>query len=211
MKITLVDLHESIVDAAIKLGWSDINTLPRTDIKTVPYKSNCAFVSPANSIGFMDGGIDYVLSRTMFPGIEDKVKAAFRSKGHVNILGRPYLPIGNAITVETQYTNVYLISAPTMYLPQDVRETHNAYHAMYAILHEAKKNKIEHLYLCGLCTGYGKMTPEVAIKQMHDAYLDFLNNIPSKYTMEQIIDEQPKVYMNTEFKEIHLSEIKDLI
>ena len=56
-----------------------------------------------------------MVASIMFPGIEAKVKAAFRSKGHVNILGRPYLPIGNAITVETQYTNVYLISAPTMY------------------------------------------------------------------------------------------------
>ena len=60
MNITLVDLHGSIVDAVIKQGWSDINMLPWTDIKTVPYKSNCAFVSPANSLGFMDGGIDYV-------------------------------------------------------------------------------------------------------------------------------------------------------
>jgi len=32
------------------------------------------YVSPANSLCFMDGGIDYALSRIIFPNIEMEVK-----------------------------------------------------------------------------------------------------------------------------------------
>jgi O-acetyl-ADP-ribose deacetylase (regulator of RNase III) len=42
---------------------------------------NSAFVSPANSIGFMDGGIDYVYSRDMFVGVEKAVKGKIREIG----------------------------------------------------------------------------------------------------------------------------------
>lgn len=203
MKITLVDLHGSIADAAQSLGWSDISIAPWTDIKDVPREPGSAFVSPANSLGFMDGGIDYVLSRVMFPGVEARVKSAFKSKGNVNRLGRFYLPIGKAVAVETQLPGVFLIAAPTMWLPQDVRGTQNAYHAMYAILEAARRRPdIQHLYLCGLCTGCGMMAPAEAVSQMHAAYTDFMQARPRRYSPEEIVAQQPDVFMNTEFKDI---------
>lgn len=207
MKITLVDLHGTLVTAAKDIGWSDIELLGWTDIKTVPIEPGTAFISPANSLGFMDGGIDYVLSRIMFPGIEQKVKQAFKSRGHISLLGRPYLPIGKAVTVETQHPDVFLIAAPTMWLPQDVQDTHNAYHAMYAILEEAQKYpKIKKIMLCGLCSGCGMMHPKEAIQQMFNAYTDFKDGRPATYTIAQIADEQPYEYMNTEFKHISVEE-----
>ena len=209
ISITLVDLHGSLIEAAQKIGWDDITLRGWTDIRNIDVMPGMAFVSPANSLGFMDGGIDYVLSRIMFPNIESKVKEAFASKRFKTLLGRPYLPIGKAVTVQTQHPDVFLIAAPTMWLPQDVRGTHNAYHAMYAILEEASKQpNINHIVLCGLCTGCGMMDAITAIQQMHQAHLDFKSKLPPKYDANQIVEEQPCVYMNTEFKSMYASNVK---
>ena len=69
-------------------------------------RKGAAFVSPANSLGFMDGGVDYTLSREMFPGCEKEVKkkiwelaAQDPEGGHKTLLGRPYLRVGSALWV----------------------------------------------------------------------------------------------------------------
>lgn len=87
MKLTLVDMASSLVDAATRLGWTEVEKLGNTDIRDVALCSGMALVSPANSLGFMDGGIDYVLSRQILPGIERKVKHAISRVGKVTKLG----------------------------------------------------------------------------------------------------------------------------
>ena len=207
-EIHLVDLHGSISDVANTVGWTDITVHAWTDIRTISMRPGIAFVSPANSLGFMDGGVDYVLSRQMFSGIEPRVKAVFAEKGLKTMLGRSYLPIGKAVTVDTQHENIWLIAAPTMWLPQDVRVTNNAYHAMYAILKEACINPlIQHIYITGLCTGCGMVDPIVAVRQMKKAFDDFNQNKPPSYTLDDIVKEQPCFYMNTEFKHIDADKI----
>ena len=211
MKVTLVDLNDSLTSAAKSLRWNDIELRPYTDIKAIVPEPGMAFVSPANSLGFMDGGIDLVYSRIMFPGIESRLKMAIKQNGLTSILGRPYLPIGQALVLPTQHEKVYFIAAPTMWLPQDVSMTHNAYHAMYAVLEAATKNKeIHHIILCGLCTGYGKTSPKVAIEHMYQAYQDHVNKSTSRFAPDEIIAEQPNIYMNTEFKEIYAHEVLDI-
>ena len=207
VRITLVDLHGALTTEAQKQGWSEITLLPWTNIKDIPLKHNTAFISPANSLGYQDGGIDYVLSRVMFPGLEPTLKKAIRNIGHKTLLGRFYLPIGSAVTVETCKPGVFLIAAPTMWLPQDVRNTHNAYHAMYAIMKEASVRNFDEIYLCGLATGCGAMSADNAIAQMKAAYDDFIAKRPPRYSAEDIKKEQPKYYENTEFKDIAAGEI----
>src|SRR5512143_2248195 len=66
-----------------------------------------AYVSPANSFGFMDGGIDADLS-ARFPGVQYRVQSAIAGLGGL-------LPVGEVIIVETEDPFVpYLVSAPTM-------------------------------------------------------------------------------------------------
>jgi len=73
------------------------------------------YVSPANSLCFMDGGIDLSLSRNVMPGIEQKVQDIVKMYGKTNLLGRKYLPIGSSIIVP--YDNMKsLVVAPTMLL-----------------------------------------------------------------------------------------------
>jgi O-acetyl-ADP-ribose deacetylase (regulator of RNase III) len=210
MRLVLVDLHGSVADAAHKLGWAVDEVLPYTSVADVPRTPGTAFVSPANALGFMDGGIDYVLSRVMFPGVEQRVKAAFASSGGTTLLGRPYMPIGRAAVVSAdadaggESSGVRLVAAPTMWMPQDVRGTHNAYHAMYAALSAAAAaaDPIHTLVTSGLCTGCGMMPAEQAVAQMRDAHVDFLAGRAPRYTAEQVAAEQPLLYENTEFKVI---------
>lgn len=203
LRVTLVDLHGENVAAAHRGGWREVNCLAWTDIQDLPMTSGTAFVSPANSLGFMDGGIDYVLSRVMFPGIEARVKEAIAALGIETLLGRRHLPIGRAVCVPTQHPGVHLIAAPTMWLPQDVRGTHNAYHAMYAVLTCASAiPDVNKIVVSGLGTGCGLMSSDVAVSQMRDAYRDFYSGSPARFSAEQIKEEQPTWYENTEFKHI---------
>lgn len=209
MRVTLVDKFYSLVDAANAVGWTEVEKVGGTDIRDVPLVPGTAVVSPANSLGFMDGGIDYVLSRVMFPGVEQRVKAAIARSGQVTKLGRPYLPIGEAVTVPTGRPGVALIAAPTMWLPQRVDGTHNPYHAMYAVLRAASQDpSITHVVVPGLCTGVGMVRPPHAVRMMMEAHRDFVRGRPARWDAAAIVSEQPTVYMNSEFKDMDATDIR---
>ena len=155
--------------AMIIVDCANIEELPR---------ENACFVSPANSLGFMDGGVDLVLSRKIMPGIEAKVKKRIEQLGIMSTLGRPYLPIGSALSVLHEL-NTHLIVAPTMFLPHDVRGTQNAYWSFYAALKMwrklcSQKNKKFQLIVTSHCCGVGKMSAKDSAEQMRRAYDDFI-------------------------------------
>ncbi len=131
-----------------------------------------AYVSPANSYGIMDGGIDAALS-ARFPQVEARVQAAIAAGGRL-------LPVGHALVVETGDVDVpYLICAPTMELPSRVSHTSNAFRAMLALLSAVEQfnaeneDAISSVAVPGLCTGVGDMEPEIAALQMARAYAEW--------------------------------------
>lgn len=136
-----------------------------------------AYVSPANGHGWMDGGIDLELrSRFMAGDIETKVQTAIAKFGSI-------LPVGQALIVETADEDVpYLVVAPTMEVPSFVGMSSNAYKAMAALLKAISKfnatgqDVISSVAVPGLCTGVGGMAPQVAALQMHQAYINWLND-----------------------------------
>lgn len=188
------------------------------DVKDIDVQGK-AFISPANSLLFMDGGIDNVFSRVMFPGIEDKAKQKMRTLNKQTLIGRPYLPVGSAIIVPTQHPTTYLISSPTMFLPHDVSMTRNAYHSFMAALcvfdkfKKATNNKtVDTLVCCSLCCGWGKMSYQESAKQIWEAYHDFMSvkrpaelgdkSDPYSYVTASRDEEQPNCYDNREIKNI---------
>jgi len=172
------------------------------------------YVSPANSFGFMDGGVDKIYSRRMFRDVEDRVKNVITKLGKKSKLGRDYLPIGSAIIVPADNSNQkFMISAPTMLFPQEVDKTHNAYYAFLAVLHVISTCPIaaySDIVIPGLCTGYGNMSYDESARQICKAYLDFhcdkipyvktLYKNPLCYIAEPNLHEQPDNHANTEFK-----------
>jgi O-acetyl-ADP-ribose deacetylase (regulator of RNase III) len=186
------------------------------DIRKVP-RHNSAIVSPANSMGWMDGGIDDIY-RKMFPGVQRSVQDAIKSHNYKSALGRYFLPIGSALIVQVEPTN-YLICAPTMWHPEPVPETRNAYWAFRAVLalvdkfNKGRHDKISTIVCPGLCTGCGEMSPSTCARQIHQALADHVSWPPypdakpqNRYVVwnEPNADEQSDRYQNQQFKEINL-------
>ena len=71
-------------------------------------------VSPANSLGFMDGGIDMMYMQ-MFPGIQTTVQDTIKTFNITTALGRYVLPIGSAILVETGDEKIPYCNQPKYY------------------------------------------------------------------------------------------------
>ncbi len=129
-----------------------------------------ALVSPANSFGYMDGGLDLKISQKLGWQLEEKV----RHKIIHEYAGE--LPVGNACIIKTESTDYpYLISAPTMRVPMNVSVTVNAFLAFRAILlaiaeFNRQQPRITSVVCPGLGTGEGKMPAQQCARQMREAY-----------------------------------------
>jgi O-acetyl-ADP-ribose deacetylase (regulator of RNase III) len=169
MKFVLRDRNIAVVDAWQKY----FSHAPDVDVSHGDIFDLTAdgIVSPANSFGFMDGGIDLVYSRrfgwTLQERLQDKLRAEHDGE----------LPVGQAVIVETRQQPIpFLISAPTMRVPMDVSQTVNAYLAFRAVIRAVREHNrvserpIESVLCPGLGTAIGRMAPETCARQMHYAY-----------------------------------------
>ena len=211
MPIIFISLSDTFTEKIKSYGF-EAKTMKIQDF--IPNKKTY-YVSPANSLCFMDGGIDYALSRIIFPDIEREVKSIVKQLGRTSIVGKPYLPIGSSMIVDKG--NKSLVVSPTMLLPQNVSNTKNAYYATMAVLYNVlvnRKEKIEDIDILftSFCCGYGKMTEENSIQQMMEGIKDYINYEPNIINQHIIMKEpnlyeQPKYYQNTEFFPIKAQEI----
>lgn len=130
-----------------------------------------ALVSPANSFGFMDGGIDLAFSEQFGWHLQARVQERIRRDFHGELL------VGQAFVVPTlDAVWPHLICAPTMRVPADVSGTPNAFLAFRAALlavqaHNASGGSPIRRVACpGLGTAIGRMAPDVCARQMRAAY-----------------------------------------
>lgn len=140
-----------------------------------------AIVSPANSFGFMDGGIDAVCTHQFGYTLERRLQA---------LLAAEYggeLPVGCAVIVETRSSAIpWCISAPTMRVPGAVADTANAYLAFRAALravraHNAAGHPAIRRVLCpGLATTTGRMPASRCAAQMLAAWDNVLGDGPPR-------------------------------
>jgi O-acetyl-ADP-ribose deacetylase (regulator of RNase III) len=134
-------------------------------------KSADAIVSPANSFGYMDGGIDLLYLHRFGWELQTRLQAHLRDEHDGE------LPVGQATIVETfDATIPYLVSAPTMRVPMNVSNTINAYLAFRAAIRAVKLHNrnvpgaIRTILCPGLCTAIGRMPPDLSARQMAAAY-----------------------------------------
>lgn len=131
-----------------------------------------ALVSPANSFGYMDGGLDAAIRAHLGVEIEVAVQSMIVERFHGE------MPVGTAAVVETgSPARTFLVVAPTMRVPENVAHTLNAYLAFRALLVEVARfnagpggARISSLTVPGLCTGWGAMDAERCAAQMRIAY-----------------------------------------
>jgi O-acetyl-ADP-ribose deacetylase (regulator of RNase III) len=153
-----------------------------------------AVVSPANSFGFMDGGIDALYVEVFGPQIQDRVRWAILTRHYGELL------VGQADIVETGHPSPpFLIAAPTMRVPMALgRETINPYLATRAVLRlishgsfadgpYAGQRIADHLRVLafpGMGTGVGRVPAEACARQVRAAIVEHLDGrirLPSSW------------------------------
>ena len=135
-----------------------------------------AIVSPANSFGIMDGGLDLAIRDQLGYTVQNEIQKVIIEQYHGE------LPVGCAEIIETKDSRWrYMIAAPTMRIPESVSSTINAFLAFRAVLVAVKnfnrgrgKREIDSLVCCGLGTGIGGMSASKCAAQMRIAYKTML-------------------------------------
>jgi O-acetyl-ADP-ribose deacetylase (regulator of RNase III) len=143
-----------------------------------------AVVSPANSFGFMDGGIDALYSERFGWHVQDRLRHEILNRHHGELV------IGSAEIVETDHLRMrYLIAAPTMRVPMALgSETVNPYLATRAVLllvkngtfprgeHAGKRisERVESIAFPGMGTGVGRVPFDVCARQVRAAIDDVI-------------------------------------
>src|SRR5262249_474085 len=127
-----------------------------------------AVVSPANSYGFMDGGVDALYLDHFGADIQARLRRQILDHHHGELV------VGHADIIETGDDKIqFLIAAPTMRVPMNLGETVNPYLAARAVFvlithgrfssgtfdGERVSSRIETIAMPGLGTGVGKVGP----------------------------------------------------
>lgn len=170
MRLHLVDHDPDVVSAWRQTfaAYPEV-TIEQANLLSVAHNT---VVSPANSHGFMDGGIDLTYMTFFGPHIQEIVQDAIaqRPEGH--------LPVGASLIVRTGHARIpFIIVAPTMILPEPI-QSFNCYRAMRAILRIAATDPVvgQDVFCPGLGTGVGQVPPSEAASQMARAYGDWKNS-----------------------------------
>jgi O-acetyl-ADP-ribose deacetylase (regulator of RNase III) len=141
-----------------------------------------AIVSPANSYGFMTGGIDTDINNIL-NNVEPIVKQKIEQVGSLDNSGRSVLPVGKCIVI--QRNNYFLFVSPTMVMPNKLpKDTPNICLAFHSILKQAfilSRQGIKLVIACPcLGTGIGQIDPTDSAKQILGAYNYFCKNYSSQ-------------------------------
>jgi O-acetyl-ADP-ribose deacetylase (regulator of RNase III) len=178
MKIILAAMENRLADAWEK-AFADLDdvSVHRGSIFDVACD---AVVSPANSYGFMDGGIDALYLDRFGNEVQTRLRRLILDRHHGELL------IGSAAVVETgDPAQPFLIAAPTMRVPMVLGpETVNPYLATRAVLLLARhgtsltgeplSDRLGTIAFPGMGTGVGRVPAEICARQMRAAVDDFL-------------------------------------
>jgi len=169
LRILLRDRNEAL-GAAWREHFADVEAVEVSTGDIFGVQAD-AIVSPANSFGFMDGGIDFAYSEYFGWDIGDRLQALLRAEHDGE------LPVGQAVILPTNHATIrLLVSAPTMRVPMAVRDTLNAYLAFRAALRAVRDYNAAHpgairsLMCPGLATAIGEMPYDRCARQMRAAY-----------------------------------------
>lgn len=173
LRVVLADVNATVVESW-RAAFADT---PGIEIRkgSILDQDVDAWVSPTNSRGRMDGGVDAVVKRHLGAGIQLRVQRAIREESG----GR--LPVGSAVCVPSGAVRPkYLISAPTMEeSAQNVSETLNvalACAAAFQAVHRQNgkaPGSIGSVALVGMGARTGKVPARVCANLMWTGYTLF--------------------------------------
>jgi len=164
LKLVLVDTAPAVA-AALRASFGEYEEVSVLQASILDV-AHGAVVSPANSYGYMDGGVDAAYAAFFGQQLEKRVLQTIDRDAN------GMLPVGAALLVETGHARIpFLIVAPTMELPRSGDAT-KVFFAMAAVLNLVNRypSKLQHVFCPGLGTGVGAVDPEHAASEMASAY-----------------------------------------
>jgi O-acetyl-ADP-ribose deacetylase (regulator of RNase III) len=208
MKLILCDVNTYLCNAwnQVFAKEKDVEVV-RSRFEDVP-EYDC-MVSPANSFGLMDGGIDAAITayfgQQLMQRVQDRIMQKYCGEQ----------PVGTAIIVPTgNKTHPWLAHTPTMRVPRNIYGTDNVYNAMRAMLLAVRKGAemftadhdtdygqvhavatrvdIKTVLCPGFGTGTGGMPPYVAACQMYLAYQNVME--PRVISWDNAIAIEQEIY-----------------
>ncbi|AXE24569.1 Appr-1-p processing protein [Streptomyces globosus] len=181
LRVVLTDLNAQVVQAW-RAAFADT---PEIEIRrgSILDEDVDAWVTPTNSRGRMDGGVDAVIKRHLGAGIQLRVQRAIRD----GFAGS--LPVGSAVCVPSgAQTPRFLISTPTMeQSSQDVGHTLNvalACAAAFQAVHRQNRvspGSIRSVALVGMGAQTGRVPAQVCANLMWTGYTLFNDHCFDSY------------------------------
>lgn len=166
MKIVLCDINDGLINEW-KKHFSDLSNV-EYHLGNILLNEADAIISPANSFGIMNGGIDLIYSNHFGWQLQEYLQNIIKTNYNNELL------VGQAVAIETGNVKIpWMISAPTMRVPLEINHTPNVYLAMKAILRTAEDYKFEKILIPGLGTGCGNVPYNQCAEQMRLAYNDY--------------------------------------
>ena len=178
MEIYIRDINREFCDCVQELLDGEFATSTNVIVQHGSLFSSSvdAIVSPANSFGYMDGGVDKVISETLGWDLSKKLQEKIRVFTEFN-----EILVGDALVVQTgneDYPN--LISAPTMRLPAKINDIVDVYLASRAAVYTALVYGFSSIAMTGMGTGVGAVPYDRAAHTMltgiAGAYLNWNRN-----------------------------------
>lgn len=146
-------------------------------------KEKTIYVSPTNSLGRMEGGIDLIMSRQIFPNIHRKLARLIKLLGIVGKTGQYILPVGSALFFPDHANKSGLITTPVMYNSSSIGHTENVYISILTTLilfqkinrYREKEEDIifQDLVITSHGCGNGAMSEEESVRQFRQVFSDF--------------------------------------
>jgi len=135
-------------------------------------KSADIVASPANSFGFMNGGIELAYSNRMGWHIQEEFQRRIQEEYDGEIL------VGQSCLIDTDFTQYpKILLAPTMRVPLYLNGTPNVYLSAKAIFLGVKRySENASCVIPGLGTGTGYVPYKMCAQKMRMAYEDFYEN-----------------------------------
>ena len=165
MKLTICDLDAGLIlHAAHFIARDDLKTVSAV-VGNITAQVADAAVSPANSFGLMDGGVDLAYSRKWGWHVQEQLRASIRARPMGELL------VGEALVVATGDPDLpFCISAPTMRVPRPIHDPADVYLASRAAFLAAREHGFAHIVMPGMGTLTGRVPHAVATRFMLDAY-----------------------------------------
>lgn len=152
MDIRIRDTNPDVISAVLATSaWIDAS------VGSILDEPVDAVVSPGNSFGFMDGGIDAVYTAEFGPSLQENLQQKIRERAIGELL------VGEAIPIEVNHARVkFVICAPTMRVPRKILDPVDILLACRAATLSAKSLGINSLAFPGMGTGCGLVSPSIA-------------------------------------------------